>query len=223
MVCSFSPILSVVPYERIGSLLINLVLVFVNFLACIFLLCTKLKLQQFFCLSRDFNFFNHIFPSFAFLAGFCLLGLSSLFFVASAFLILFLCFFFNFFEFLSVIFVLCSFPFFISAFPTPPCASPLSALFFLRITPPFCVLTLLPNPAPCSHLFLLLSILDAPCLSSFRVSVFFPWLIESGELLLEINAPSLLVREAQEAHAKAETILHPSLLKPCSSHDKTCR
>ena len=101
--------------------------------------------------------------------------------------------------------MLCSFPFFFSAFPTPPCASPLSALFFLCITPPFRVLNLLPNPAPCSHLLLLLSILDPPCLSKLRVSVFFPWLIESGELLLEINAPSLFVREAQEAHAKAKT------------------
>ena len=53
----------------------------------------------------------------------------------------------------------------------PPLYLPISFCTLLHpfVCSPFC-----PTPPPCSHLLLLLCILDPPCLSSFRVSVFFP-------------------------------------------------
>ena len=222
VVCSFSPILSVVPYERIGSLWINLVLVFCEFFGLNFSTLHEAQTTTTFLSLARFQFFTIFSPLLLFWLVFVCWVCLRRFLSPLLFLILFLCFFLKLFWVFIRYFCALLLSFFFSAFPTPSCASPLSALFFLCITPPFCVLTLLPKSAHCSHLFLLLRILDPPCLSSFRV-LLFPWLIESGELLLKINAPSLFEREAQEAHAKAKTNFASLPAQTCSCHDKKCR
>ena len=101
------------------------------------------------------------------------------------------------------------------SFPNPYCASPISALLFLFITPPFCAV--FANPARCAKLFLLLSFLDPLVLSVFR-SLFFSWLIESGELLLKIMHSLCLSAKLKFPMQKLRKKLHRSLLRPCSSH-----
>ena len=117
-----------------ASVLLIWSLFFVNFFACIFLLCTKLKLQLF-RLSHAFIFLTIFSPLLLFWLFFVCWVFLRRFLSPLRFLILFLCFFKKIFEFLSGIFVLCTFPFFFLCVSHPTLCLPFICPFLLEHYP----------------------------------------------------------------------------------------